>query len=69
MNPSTPYQRAEVARLLRKLDLDARQLTFQHRRVGAPEPMIQAGAKVEQWLEGLDMDEASELIDKLRGML
>jgi len=69
MIESTPHQREEVTRLLRKLHLDAKWLTFQHRRIGAPEAMIQAGGEVENWLNAMDMDQTSALIDKLRGML
>jgi hypothetical protein len=69
MNNATPYQRAEVARLLQKLEYDHRNLTLMHRNVGAPEPLIQAGAKVDAWLDEMTPEQASALIEKMRGMI
>lgn len=66
---STAYQRAEVVRLLQALEYDHRNLTLMHRNVGAPEPLIQAGAKVEAWLDEMTQEQASALIGKMRGML
>jgi hypothetical protein len=66
---ATPYQRAEIIRKLKALELDTKHLTFMHRRVGAPENLIQSGARVEAWLDELDAAQASALIGKMGGML
>lgn len=66
---ATAWQRAEIIRKLKSLELDAKHLTFMHRRVGAPEALIQSGARVESWLDQLDVDQASALIKKMEGML
>lgn len=65
----TPYQRAEIARLLQKLEFDHKHLSLMHRRVGAPDALIEDGATVDTWLDGLTQEQASALIDKMRGML
>lgn len=62
----TPYQRAEIIRLLKLLEFDHRNVTYQHRRLGVPESAI--GGTVEAWLTGVSQADASALIDKLRGM-
>lgn len=65
----TAYQRAEVRRLLQKLEFDDSHLTLMHRRVGAPDALIDAGASIDTWLDSLTQVQASELIAKMRGML
>jgi hypothetical protein len=62
----TPYQRAEIVRLLKKLEFDHRTVTFQHRRLGVPEAVI--GGTVDAWLSGMSQAEASAMIEKMRGM-
>ena len=64
-----PYQRAEIARLLQELEFDDKHLTLMHRRVGAPDALIDAGATVDTWLDTLTQEQASALIEKMRGML
>lgn len=69
MPHATPYQRAEVIRLLQRLEFDHKHLTLMHRRVGAPDALIEGGAAVETWLDTLTQEQASVLVDKMRGML
>lgn len=61
---TTPYQRAEIIRLLRKLEFDSVTLTFQHRTLGAPDYLI--GKSVEGWIDTMGVDQASALINRLR---
>lgn len=63
----TPYQRAEIIRLLQRLEFDHQAVTYQHRRLGVPESAI--GGTVDAWLSDVSNASASALIEKLRGML
>lgn len=62
---STPYQRAEIIRLLRKQELDSVTLTYMHRKLGVQDYMI--GKPVEAWIDGLSTEQASSVIRTLRG--
>lgn len=59
----TTAQRAEIRRLLRKLEFDANTVTYQFRQLGAPETAI--GGRVDAWLDGLDIKQGSALIERL----
>lgn len=63
----TPYQRAEILRLMKLLELDTRTVTYMHRRIGVPESAI--GGSVDAWVSGFRQDDASSLIYTMRGML
>lgn len=66
MRASTQYQRAEIIRLLRKLEFDTRTVTYQHRKVDDCEFWI--GMSVDGWLSSMTQERASKAIDRLRKM-
>lgn len=63
----TTAQRAEVMRLMKKLEFDPKTITMMHRRVSVPEHLI--GTSVDAWVGGMTEAEASALIDKMKGMI
>lgn len=63
----SPYQRAEIIRLLRKLELNSVTVTYQHRALGAADHMIDG--PVDAWLDGLDSRGGEQLIERLRARL
>lgn len=60
----TAYQRAEVVRLLRKLEVDSVTVGYRHRTFGVQDHMI--GGPVDAWLDGLTSELANALIKRLR---
>lgn len=64
---STQAQRLEIVKLLRKAEFDTRYVTLMHRRVGAPDSLM--GRPIDEWMSGLSLDAASEVIKKLQALL
>lgn len=61
---STKEQRAEILRLMKKVEFDRTTLTYQHRTIGVPDAMI--GKPVDLWIEGLSTEQATTTIMLLR---
>lgn len=61
----TSLQRDNIVRLLKKSDqFDDRTVTYQHRRLGAPDRFL--GRPVTEWLDSLTLIEGTRMIDQLR---
>lgn len=61
---STKEQRAEILRLLKKVEYDRTTLTYQHRTLGVADADI--GRPVDWWIEGLTVEQASSTIRQLK---
>jgi len=65
MNSLTENQKRYIIILLKQLGLDTESITPAHRALGAP---AQA-ASANDWLDGLSIEEADQLIRRLKAML
>ena len=63
---ATQYQRNQILRLMRKLELDTRRITLMHRRIGVSDQWLDK--PVDAWMNTLSVEESSNLIVKLEAM-
>jgi len=64
---STQHQRAEIVRLLRKVEMDTRRVTLMHRLVGVPDSFIDR--PVDEWMCTLSVDAANGVIRTLQARI